>query len=374
MFNAGFRENHNDRVDLSYPSKIIRIIVRYCYTDDLDFNLILDGKGVTDHQATLFIQLRDAARYFGLDKVRYCVEKRIGELVFQKNEAKDVCSMLTELMAEGDDGPFWEMLFKFATLKPVECLILDQGFVTYHFPRLLERLLEKIDDTYFVVRCLQAWSAKESKETGESTDKEKESLLAISKCVDLRKLSTKQLASMRDHCSVFPMERIHEAFVHHGRHSQTQPFTLPSIDLQKPQAYVSGAGVDNLNGLYKQHENMKTRFEKVGTYGGLSCKFVLKYTSQRKWLISVLPGGESNHPLKMYEAIGKGTETPFNDWTCLEGAKPAPYVAVIKPGKQLPPPAPFKFATFGPISAPAVSTSQGPFVFGASQQTEARVN
>lgn len=93
MFFGNFQERTSDRVSLNYPAVVLKVLVKYCYTDELDLDLLyLDeeapasganpnpGRGVsdpesrspsndagdcglTDEEAVWMIQLRDAANY-----------------------------------------------------------------------------------------------------------------------------------------------------------------------------------------------------------------------------------------------------------------------------------------------------------------------
>ncbi|CAJ1953632.1 unnamed protein product [Cylindrotheca closterium] len=368
MFYSGFLEQHADRAPIAYPSKIIQIIVMYCYSDQVNLDSIPDDKGLTDQQVTLLVQLRDAARFFGLGKIQQSVEEQVAEFVFRnKIGAEHVCSFLEEIMAPGEeDGPFWEILFQFVLMKPEECLHLDHGVMKCH-PRLLARLLEKITDTSIVARCLYAWSAQESKEEASaSTDQEKEMLLAVARRIDLKQLSTKELSSI-GHCLAFSKDRMLEAYEHHGRISQPQPFQpfrTPTFSSPKATVYVAGAGVAGLNGLYMQCKNDKQRFVKDGIYGGLRSEFEIKYHSaDNKWCISVLPKTETSCPLQMYQAFEKPAgdksheiKIPFNHWVGLEGAKPAPYTAIIQPPNHFQPP----LSTWGTVSFSTGVSSTAP--------------
>lgn len=355
MFFGGFQEQRSYRICLDYPSVVLKVLIKYCYSDEVDLDLILDAESLTDDEAISLVQLRLAARYFELHDVANHIEKEIGESVFQNKESGCVCAILSELMNRIDDeGPFWDMFFQMVIQQPEECLLpncpseSNQGAMVYH-PRLLSKLLGKVEDKYVVVRCLQKWF--------EVTNMEDESsgcLLDVAKGVDLKRLSPWELSKLKP-SPIFPMERIFEAFVHHGSCTKIQK--MRSTDRV---VYVSGSGVKCLDGYY--HEPSTTYpapsniYRKEGAYGELACHFEIKLSlNEDNWTISVIPKDDDCVPLKMYKAFDKQTARkdampPFKCWKCVEGTDPTPLVAMMDTNSSI-----------DDVSKPSLKTGRGNF-------------
>ena len=80
-----FRERNAEQVDLPYPGDVLRFVAKYCYTDEVDWNIIFTSvdsssnnsktsnkdntertthlHGLSGAEAVAFVQLRDAANY-----------------------------------------------------------------------------------------------------------------------------------------------------------------------------------------------------------------------------------------------------------------------------------------------------------------------
>ncbi|KAL3934724.1 MAG: hypothetical protein SGBAC_009624 [Bacillariaceae sp.] len=334
MFFAGFQEKN--KVCLDYPSVVLKVLVKYCYSDEVDLGLILvhEDESLTDQEATTLVQLRDAARYFELLDVANQFEKEIGDLVFQDKQTGCVCAILSELMHRIDDeGPFWDVFLQLAIHKPEECLLpkspseVNQGAMACH-PLLLAKLLDMLDDTNVVVRCLAKWFDNASIE-----EEYNESLVKISKEVDLKELSLVQLSTIEP-SPLFPMPRIYEALIYHGKRAEAQE--QGSIN---NVVYVSGSGVKGLNGYYYQPFFIfSNTYQKEGMYGEIACHFEVKCLPRdAKWTISVIPKEKNSVPLNMYEALSTETvQPPFKRWECVEGAGPAPLVVMINTRSPVP--------------------------------------
>eukprot|EP00980_Cylindrotheca_fusiformis_P031342 scaffold26203_cov127-Cylindrotheca_fusiformis.AAC.1 len=61
MFFGDFKERDSELVSLNYCSTVLKVLVKYCYSDELDLDLILDAESLTDKEAMLLVELRDAA-------------------------------------------------------------------------------------------------------------------------------------------------------------------------------------------------------------------------------------------------------------------------------------------------------------------------
>jgi hypothetical protein len=233
-------------------------------------------------------------------------------------------------------------------------------------PLLLRKILENVDDTFVVVRCLQKWFGEENKEKDDEgkPNTDKQALLDIAKRLDLKRLTPSQLSKIKP-CSVFSMDQLYAALVHHGSIPPTPSSPLP-VSPYKGVVYVSGAGVECLNGSYESPFLVQGKkgayFVKKGTYGDLDCIFTVQISKSKKWTISIIPSGENNAALTMYEESSCGSSgaterkqknIPFTFWKCLDGKAPAPYVAMIDLSSKPPQtPAPFSFGA-GPPATPA---------------------
>jgi hypothetical protein len=347
MFFGEFRERDSDRVSLNYCSTVLKVLVKYCYSDELDLDLILHAPSLslTDKEAMLLVQLRDAANYFQLQEVADRIWKKIAESVFHHFEMGCVCAILTELTIRiADEGAFWDMFLQIAINKAEECL-LPKDFPETNSgamicpPRLLRKILENVDDTFVVVRCLQKWFGEENKEKDDEgkPNTEMQALMDIAKQLDLKRLTTSQLSVIKP-CSVFSMEQLYAAFVHQGV-APLASLLCREVDV----VYVSGAGVDCLNGYYEKPSGLNHDYYcKTGNYGSLNCEFRVHCEFSDPdvpgaWTISIFPlvdhqGTEFN----MYEveAVTDSSVTiPFTSWKCIDGTAPAPYVAMMEVNK-----------------------------------------
>eukprot|EP00980_Cylindrotheca_fusiformis_P015960 scaffold4683_cov112-Cylindrotheca_fusiformis.AAC.1 len=364
MFFGDFKERDSELVSLNYCSTVLKVLVKYCYSDELDLDLILDAESLTDMEAKLLVELRDASMYFEIPNVANHIVKTLGESVFNKGQVGCVCAILTELTVRVDDeGAFWDMFVQLAIKRAKECLFpkdypeANQG-VTLLPPRLLRKILANVPDTFVIVCCLKKWfrNAKEPGDDVDESNADMQALIDLSRRLDLTSLSSQQLSKIKP-CSVFSMQRLYEALVYHVAHPTPQHCSFPPGKV----VYVSGAGVECLNGYDK--------------YGDLHCECTVEVDSaSKKWTINVTPYDPANGlykstPLKMYEHISDGPmpegehkdfKFPFNFWKCLDGKAPAPYVALIKDGK-----APLDKKP----SSPSSSTPQSASLAGNPAQT-----
>mmetsp|Transcript_28459 Transcript_28459/g.69033 ORF Transcript_28459/g.69033 Transcript_28459/m.69033 type:complete len:454 (-) Transcript_28459:127-1488(-) len=363
LFFGEFKEQESGRCHLNYRSNIIRVLVKFCHSGDVDLSLVLDQAGLRETEISLLVELRDAGRYVQLDKVVNCTEKEIGDVVFRNRDVQCACVVLTELMIRGEDeGPFWDIFFRYVVENPMSCFCPYFKFkgstcvATFHpAPHLLARVLEEINDTYVIVRCIQAWETQESNMNRTSTDAEQESLKAVSKRVDLKALSTLQLSKVQP-CSFFPADRILEAFVHHGSLSKS---SVAHLDLTSV-IYVSVAGEKGLEGFYQPHPFSDNRFYKRGEHGGVPCEYEIFINPiDTRWSILMYTGGPLHHSEHSHQAgrsrlLYKTSESsskdiPFNDWECLEGTEPAPFVTTLDRWSERKTASGFRFGSAGSI-------------------------
>ena len=110
MFFGEFRERDDDQVSLSFSSTVLKILVKYCYTNELDLDLFMEAEALSDKEAAILIELRAAANYFQMTEVFVDITNYLGTCVFNDGEIECVCSILTELMSQlEDEGAFWNV-------------------------------------------------------------------------------------------------------------------------------------------------------------------------------------------------------------------------------------------------------------------------
>ena len=279
MFYGEFKERNDDKVQLNYPSCVLQVLVKYCYSDEVDLAFIYESDffQLSDNEATLMVKLRDAANYFQIQELFNCITVEIGEWVFDNFQEGCVCAILAELSlqdggdGEGghDGGALFRVIMELIYTQPEQCLLPDTSLkdrnnttinsgVLACPPRLLRKIIDAIvaEDPFVVVQCLQRFFQNQEKSQGgnhpnssnngdyspsercaapandslacdalggkgkeeddeERTDIDIQALLKIAEEVDLTKLQPAQLAKIEP-CSLFPMERLYKALVFHA--------------------------------------------------------------------------------------------------------------------------------------------------------------
>lgn len=340
------KEQTADRCELDFHSVVIELVVKYCYCGELNINqAILEQDEFTPtDRARLLVELREAGSYFHLEEVRLDAERFISKIVFENSQDEYgdacalACSVLTELFKRGeDDGPIWSALLEFAAANPERCFG-DLSLSSHPHAFVLEEVLEKIKDTFVIVKCLQSWFIREAIEGG-SSEEEKQALVDLSRCIDLKKLSTDQLSVLfkERSCDLFPSDRILEALFHNLQVQQTQNLRQ---ETKAERFYVSGAGMECLNGFYLQR-NFKVFYRAGQYFDGRQCQFIIHYNSvEMRWKLSITATiavrldskaeiFKEDIKFDAYEAAKDGVAVPFNSWKCLEANDQAPIVARI---------------------------------------------
>lgn len=234
MFSRGFREQTLKRCNLHFHSLVISLVVKYCYTGELDMDSIFSKNRSLEEGASILVEVREAGRYFQIDDLFSIAEARIVLLVFQEKKKIDnnkkyqyAPAFLRALLEREElEEPLTKVIFRFTVENAIKCFgpsalkkssakTCTDNYLAH--PSVLVSVLAGNQDTYTVVQCLQTWFAFEKENAGSRySDKEKVALLEFAANVDLKKLSIRQLSNVKP-CSVFSLERIHEAFVHHGK-------------------------------------------------------------------------------------------------------------------------------------------------------------
>ena len=192
MFFGNFQERNQDRIELNYPSLVLKILVKYCYSDDLDLKMIFSTNKLSnktaelsDKEAVLLVDLRDAANYFELIRLHRWVSNVIGRRIAQDNNILCVCAALAKLFARGEtEGPMWDILVLILQQESPSCLVpkwvaydsteensenkiisdseLNRGIVTCSLP-FLRKITTPAVDPFAAVKVIQKW--KEAKAT-----------------------------------------------------------------------------------------------------------------------------------------------------------------------------------------------------------------
>ena len=375
MFFGGFQETDKDRVSLNYPSLVLKVLIKYCYSDELDLDMIYSdnaGFGLTDEEAILMVQLRDAANYFELPDFHISISNELGESIAQKGEILCVCAVLSELFARGEtEGPMWSIMMAILEADPEKCLLpqseWNTGILSCSLP-LFCRIMTPSVDPFVAVKSIQKWSQANPEvfQPTEATEDEKV-LQQIADAIKLDSISSTQLAQIKP-CQVFPMERLYQAFVQHGMKQGVEGISLSprSMPAKQVVAYIRGAGVESVNGSYLRD---KGRFSKLGVYGDVSSVFELSWHEvHKKWEVKVRPHDQSSKQFVLYESSLSGeNDVPFALWYCCDGKDPAPYVAIASA-------TPVAGQCGTPVGSPANEDPQGTFAadwFAHLEQTAA---
>ena len=85
MFFGDFGERHQDKVRLDYPSAVLKVLVHYCYSNEIVLPDLIytkdDPTQFSDEEAVLMVQLRAAANYFELIDLYKKTSEELGKLI-----------------------------------------------------------------------------------------------------------------------------------------------------------------------------------------------------------------------------------------------------------------------------------------------------
>lgn len=338
MFFGGFQETNGDRVALDYPSLVLKVLVKYCYSDELDLDMIYTDNacdGLTDEEAVLMVQLRDAANYFELPELHLSISNELGESICQKGENMCVCAVLSELFVRGEtEGPLWTILVYILDAEPGKCLLPESEWnhgVASCSALLLFKILTPSVEPFAAVKAIQQWNQINS--TQASTD-DLATLQKMADAVEIDSMPSNQLAQIKP-CGLFAMEKLHQAFVQRGSMEQGVESTSVSLKaMTRPNqllvAHIQGAGIESVNGFYKDTGNLfGINFSKSGLYGDVLSIFELTYTEDKTWQVRVRAQEQTFHQFVLYESCSvEKCNAPFAAWHCRDGKAPTPYIAI----------------------------------------------
>ena len=364
MFWGNFSERDCPRVDMNYPSVVLRVIVTYCYTDELDLDALYkdddngDAALLKDEEAIAMIQLRDAANYLELKDLHKTITNELGDTL--KGDLSTAVAVLNELYLRGQaDGPFWEILMDLVLETPYLALFPksngSKGIAAASFGLLTILFRSKNDGEQagtaeneadidnvprsfpplIEAKALKAWSQfnKEWLEKDKEGQEAMEHLKGIAETVQLAEISASDLSHLAP-CPLFSIERLYNALVHQIA-SPVHP-KRKSNHLILKVAYVRGAGIHSVNGIYNcRHIDFRKEGEHMGMWGWFAI-----VCDENIWKIVFSPKGSAElHSL--YEApVGTTSadpaSVPFSVWDCVHGESPAPYVAFWTRGNDSP--------------------------------------
>lgn len=359
---------------MNYAAVVLRVLVKYCYTDELDLDLIFTDPnendngdkeeeesypGLTDTQAVLLVQLRDAAQYFELPALHGIITNDLGGSIAQKNDVGCVFAVLGELWKCGEsEGPLWDILVTILENRPQDCLFpsskkRNKGIVACSSSVLSQIVSSSSRDlaAFAAVQSIQAWRPAHSEILEDASanenaqhNKVEEELKRLASGIDLAQATPKQLSSIKP-TPLFPMERLYEAFVKQQQQWSSTAVGSGASTLKLPFAIVAGAGVECMNGIYlgvyegTTFKRFQNCFSRAGMYGKERCTYKLIQVSGSlaPWKLVASLNGEfvfSFQPqeLVLYESkdVPSGNDAPFAAWNRCEGQDPTPYVAISK--------------------------------------------
>lgn len=333
MFFGDYRERDSDSVKLDYHYIVLNTLIKYCYSDLLDFKLILNAESsMTDEEVTLLFDLRDAANYFEIAGVGDHVFSEIGKSIIHKSGMGCVCAALTSLSQRVETGsPFWDILCQLAANNPEACFLpkdphkSNEGIKAVP-SSILKEILENLDDAYVVTCCLKEWREENLKNENPSAKENHKLLNDLANGLDLKSIPTEKLANVKP-CTLFSKKRLDEALS-----NQDQNDCKQKASIHRDAIFVSGAGMEDVNGYYTK-PNEFTCYEicfKMGeTLEEKDSRFTIKLI-QGRWTICAKQNGLFGQGKHLYQApIGARLSflpNPSSSWTCVEGTAPAPYV------------------------------------------------
>ena len=255
MFCGPFRERDQDKVPLGYPSVVLKVLVQYSNSGEIDLDLIYTNHDITifsDEDAVSFVQLRDAANYYELYDIHETVSEHLGEEILKEEKVGCVCAVLAELYTQGAtvEDPLWNIMISVLQephmsekcLLPPES-VPNEGLAACSLA-VCHRILTASVEPSAATKAIRKWKEVNSVTTQEDTLL----LQEIEKTISLRSLSLQDLLG------------------------QVQPSSPGS----RCKIYIQGAGVEGVNGYYYAANEMENDdFEKDGVFNGEPCTYKL---------------------------------------------------------------------------------------------------
>ena len=339
MFLGNFQEKNQDRVPLDYPSLVLQVLVKYCYSDELDIDLLLRDSStdkhthLNDETAVLAIQLRSAATYFDLPELKSRISQYIGEKILYEDNVGCICAVFNELLIRGEeDEILWTMLMPVLNSNLEKCLfpkLTGNAGIASCSLSLFCIFVQPTVDSFLAVKAVQKWCSLHVFNQSEAPNE----LRTIADSLDLASIEPGNLAKIKP-CTLFPMERLYHAFVQNSPESSSKVDTEQNSGPFKPTpsyVQVKGAGIDSVNGTYilttaSSNDGVlkRSRYTKVGKYGDENAKFCV-VDFERSWKILVYIKAATPFVLYQSSNTSHPEKVPFATWYCRDGKAPAPY-------------------------------------------------
>ena len=189
---------------------ILRVVVEYCYTNKVNYEIIKGTNGPTDASAVMFVKLHFAMLYLGLPDT-WNDGNYGGQFLFYFPSS--ACAVLPEIVSvQGlrELNLYW-----------IDYIVSNQGRTLFPSDpkrhagviglplHLLEAIVTNAKlDAAIAVRALQAWSATHEY----TTEEERRSLQKLADGIDVESLKTSQLANIEP-CAFFTQNRLYNALV-----------------------------------------------------------------------------------------------------------------------------------------------------------------
>jgi len=353
-------EHHGSRVELPFPSAVLKALVYSCYSDEIDLSILL-GQEITgspsiltDDHAVLLVKLRAAAVYLEFPEVLANATNVLATRVLsnQPNSAGCVCAILGELFAQGEsESPLFQVMMAVVEAKPRECLLLasqnnSSGIQSCPL-EVVSKILERAIDPFVACKCLEhLYCNVMSDATGYNDSDNVVALLReLAGKIDLTCMATEDLATIQAG-ALFSSDDLLAAHVAKvGSREKTQEVASPL-----PFVLVVGAGEECVNGIYQSSYFGGPTSNKCmsGRYADMTATFSLERLEDGCLGITVSYGGGGGFTFGGgTSSIGDRTKkrlyttsipiavdnVPFGDWAVCGGnaAAPAPFVAFIQP-------------------------------------------
>lgn len=341
MFFGSFQESSSTEVTMDqYPTVVLEVLVRYCYTDVLELDLVTsdDTSIASDHEAVLLWQTREAANYFELFSAHNTLTNELGESVLKdENDMGCMCALLQAMLSGGGkDEPFWQICLDVVSSYPRACLLptnteLTKGIQACSL-ELMEILMELPSlDVSVATKALKLWHNCHSDESIFKRVKQ------LSTQIPLEKMDLVELAELEP-CDLFPVLRCYEALRNRVQKDKATIVQIKKATIgrtiisQQAQIAVRGADVQGANGVYSVDGFPCVSFSHRGAYANLDCMFSLIF-KDGFWLIQVkVPDRAGPKTVGLYKAPAESITTlPLASWSCIgrDTGGSAPYTTFL---------------------------------------------
>lgn len=292
MFYGTFQEHSLSVVELGFSSPVLRAIVWYLHTEEVDLQFFsnedsssngtwvsveksppIDTKkqensddlnkgtaeAISATEARFLVEFRASADYFGLPALAKVLTVELAKILAIVYPPI-TCAILDEAWNRGEagSGPIWDVGSAMITCQSHSILLpakLPSLGVVNLSPDVLKAIFEVVQEKYVLVQALQVWILQRDDETEicDSFQERQGFAVELATSIDLKELTAVQLSSIKP-SKLFPMDKLFDAL--------TDQVRLESLSPQKPTsgafdssprhyAYViMGSSNKGINGLY----------------------------------------------------------------------------------------------------------------------------